>query len=70
MDDRKFQPGERIETLADLDGHLKRGRWVYLHDTPKHPKVLMNMTLHTLQQLLDGRDGLRLAEPNKETENV
>ncbi len=62
---KKFRPGARILSLSALAKHVEFGRWIYLHGTPKHPKVLMSMTLNTLRAFLGGREGLLLAEPTE-----
>ena len=45
---RKFRKGEPIKSIIDLIMRLGDGDWVYLHGQPKHPSILMNMSLTTL----------------------
>jgi len=45
----KFRKGEKITLLYDLVGLLMSNEWVYMYDRPKHPRVLMNMSLCVLQ---------------------
>jgi hypothetical protein len=45
---RKYRKGEQIKSIIDLIMRLGAGDWVYLHGQPKHPSILMNMSLNTL----------------------
>ena len=62
---RKYRQGDIIRTLAELEKELNAGRYVYLRDVPKHPSVIISMTLRTIQIFLRG-DSLRYALLNKE----
>ena len=45
----KYRQGEGFESLQALVSWLETGGWVYLYGTPKHPRVMENMTLFTLR---------------------
>lgn len=61
----KYKQGRRIIDMLDLQNAINYGRWIYLFDKPKHPRVLENMTFKTLRCFI--RSGqLSLAELNEE----
>lgn len=49
---RKFKRGGTIHTMSALLYELQHGKWVYLHGTPKHPSILKNMSLSTLEGMV------------------
>lgn len=49
---RKFVKGPALNTTSSLLFVLERGEWVYLRDTPKHPSVIKNMSLSTLEGMV------------------
>lgn len=60
---RKFRPGEKIESIADLARYLEHGQWIYVGSKPVHPSFLL---CWQLQSLLGGiqRKAFRLAIRN------
>jgi hypothetical protein len=61
---KKFKKGEKIRTIGALVFYINAGRWIYLRGVPKHPSIVVSMTLRTVQKFL--KDGLFLAEENTE----
>ena len=57
----KFRPGRKVTGREAVDLILA-GRWLYWHEKPQHPKVLINLPLAVLVKC----DILRIAEPNEE----
>ena len=62
---KKYQPSYLIEDLATLIFLLERGEWVYIRNSPKHPRFIENMSIVTLKMFIRKRD-LRKATLNKE----
>ena len=56
----KYRKGFIIESLTELDLCLYHNLWIYLWDTPKHPRFIEHMTLHTVKVFIN-RKALRLA---------
>ena len=48
----KYRKGRLIRSLAHLEIVLEYNAWIYLRDTPKHPKVIERMTLWTLKRFI------------------
>ncbi len=42
-----------IRSVGELRRCIKRGRWIYLHDRPKHPSVIAHMTFKTVTGFID-----------------
>ena len=57
----KFRPGASIKTLAELELCLYERRWIYMWQTPKHPRVIECMTIGTIRFFMAGKSGLREA---------
>jgi hypothetical protein len=51
---KKFKQGEPITNIAELCEWVFSDGWVYLHGRPKHPTIILNMMLRTLNALLNG----------------
>lgn len=51
----KYKKGMLIGTLAHLEMCLNSGEWIYLRDTPKHPKVIEAMTIWTVKRFIEGK---------------
>ena len=52
MTPKVFRKEESIPNIEDLLTELKAGNWVYLHKVPKHPSIILNMTLGTVRGFL------------------
>lgn len=52
---RKFIKGAAFQTISGLAFWLESGRWVYWGPNPKHPAVLMNMSLRVLMNTVAHR---------------
>ncbi len=63
---KKYRKGRQIESLGELVSFLDAGMWVYLRNTPKHPQILMNMSLFTLKLFLREPSSLFIADRNTE----
>lgn len=50
----KYRQGGVIKTLAGLERELLANRYVYLRNVPKHPSIIMSMTLRTIYIFLNG----------------
>lgn len=50
---RKYKQGETIKSLAEFEKHLNGDGFFYLRGVIKHKKVLMNMTVGTLQLFIE-----------------
>jgi hypothetical protein len=48
MRTNKFRKGKLINSIPELWIYLSHRRWIYMGSRPKHPSVLMNMSLITL----------------------
>jgi hypothetical protein len=51
----KYRKGPLVGTEMSAILAILDGRWLYLHDKPKSPKVLVNMNLATIRSLVAGR---------------
>lgn len=61
----KFIPGPAIRSLSAVVALIEQGEWLYWHDKPKSPAVLINMNVASLRGAARfGR--IRLALPNPE----
>jgi len=55
MNKRKFRRGKQLTTLTDVIEAINKGEWIYWKDTPKHPRILGNMSLVTLLRAVENR---------------
>lgn len=69
---RKFRPGRRVRSMAELSRRLEAGCWHYLtigsewQRRPKHHGFLVSMTWRTLAGFVQ-RGAVREASPTKPT---
>jgi len=60
----KFRPGRTLKTLNQVwEANLRR-QWLYLHARPKHPSVLVNMSMVTIAGFLRA-GSIKVAVENK-----
>jgi hypothetical protein len=52
MRKKKFRPGRQLRTLNELWRASEANQWLYLHETPKHPTILVSMTIRTVAGFL------------------
>jgi hypothetical protein len=55
---RKFSYGPRVETLHEVIDAARRGKWLYVGSVPKHPSIVVNMSLTTVAGMIE-RKALR-----------
>ncbi len=48
----KYRKGKCINSRAELLAKLDAGEWVYLYDSPKHPKFLINLPVRKMDALI------------------
>ena len=63
--ERKFRQGPLVSSVADVVLEMIQGRWMYLGKKPKHPSVMKNMSIATLDFFVR-RNGIRYAIKNEE----
>lgn len=61
----KYKQGDTIRSIYTLLDELNADRYVYLREIPKHPSVIISMTLRTIQIFLRG-GSLKYALLNKD----
>jgi hypothetical protein len=62
---QKFRKGAQVEDWQQLSDLLRRDRWIYWLDRPKHPGWLRSMTFQTLDNAIYGGI-LWAAEPSEQ----
>lgn len=59
----KYRRGDKVTSLVDAVRAIEQGRWLYLHDKPMHPAMLLGMSIWTIKQFVY-RGSLAYAEHN------
>ena len=55
MKKSKYKKGEVITTMDAVAQCYRSKQWIYLHDKPKHPSWIYNMTFATVDILLKAK---------------
>ena len=55
MKNAKYEKGQVIKSMDEVAQCYRYKQWIYLHDKPKHPSWIYNMTFATVDILLKAK---------------